>query len=250
MPPVLEWEEVSVGKAGRMILEAVSLTVEEGEYLALIGPNGAGKSTLLRAALGLVPLAAGRIRLFGEDLSRFRAWERLGYAPQRFAAPGGGFPLSVEELVGMGLIRSWLPAPFTSRVRARVSEALELLGIPHLARRPVHQLSGGELQRVLVARALVSGADLLLLDEPAAGVDRETREAMFRVFEEIHGEGRTLVVVCHGLEGLVERGLQRVAALDRTLVWCGLPLEVPDHLPSPEEGVCHHGQELRAERRA
>jgi zinc transport system ATP-binding protein len=248
--PVLEWEEVVVRADGRTILEGVSLSVEEGEYLAVIGPNGAGKSTLLKAALGLVPLAAGAVRLFGEALGRFRSWERVGYAPQRFGPPGGGFPLSVQEMVAMGLVRSWFPSRLSPRGRARVAEALELLGLGHIAATPVHRLSGGELQRVLVARALVSGADLLLLDEPAAGVDAETREVMFGAFQEMHQQGKTLVVVCHGLQGLLGRGLQRVAAIDGTLLWCGPPTEVPAHLPAPEEGVCHHGEPPRVPRRS
>ncbi|XRQ16668.1 metal ABC transporter ATP-binding protein [Actinomadura welshii] len=184
---------------GREVLCDVSLRVGPGDVVALLGPNGAGKSTLVKALLGLVPLAAGRTEIYEEPPARFRDWGRIGYVPQRLPA-GGGVPATVREVVASGRIarRSrWRPA--SAADRAAVDDALAAVGLAGLAGETAHLLSGGQRQRVLIARALAGEPDAFVLDEPTAGVDAGSQEALAGTLGTLAGAGRTVVLVTHEL---------------------------------------------------
>ncbi len=216
-PPLIEVEEVSFTYGAVTALSGVSLKVEAGDFLALIGPNGSGKSTLVRIMLGLLAPSAGSVRMFGEPVRSFRRWERVGYIPQRAAASDPDFPASVLEVVALGG-RGRLP-------RTVVQEALALTGMEGLGSRRIGSLSGGEQQRVFIARALVSGPSLLVLDEPTAGVDAASRQDFYDLLDRLNRErGITLVLVTHDI-GVVSRHVRQVACLNRTLVFHGTPDE-------------------------
>jgi zinc transport system ATP-binding protein len=216
--PVVELSHVTAGYGGLNAIEDVSLSVVQGEFLALVGPNGGGKSTLLKVVLGLLEPRAGTLRVFGSSPADSR--RRLGYVPQA-ARFDRDFPISVNDLVAQArLDGARLFARPTAADRAAVTAALEEMRIAHLARRPVAALSGGELQRALIARALAGEPELLLLDEPTASVDARMGETIYDLLVRLN-DRITLVVVSHDI-GFVTAHAGRVACLNRTLV-CHAP---------------------------
>ncbi|TNH23014.1 metal ABC transporter ATP-binding protein [Micromonospora orduensis] len=197
--PVITVEHGAVGYDGRPVLRDVSLSVTAGEVVAVLGANGSGKSTLIRAVLGLVPLSTGTITLFGQPQRRFRQWQRIGYVPQRLGA-GGGVPATVREVVASGrLARRGLLRPPGTADRAAVDDALRAVGLADRAADPVATLSGGQQQRTLIARALAGRPELLILDEPTAGVDAASQEAFAGALRDFVGDGGTVLLVAHEL---------------------------------------------------
>jgi zinc transport system ATP-binding protein len=194
--PLVALRGGAVGHGGTLVLSGVDLRVDAGEVVAILGPNGAGKSTLVRALVGLHPLAAGTLELFGTPAGRLRERHRVGYVPQRVGA-SSGVPATVHEVVLSGrlhALRRWRRA--TAEDREQVAHGLEVVGLSELGQHPVGQLSGGQQQRVLIARALVGDADLLVLDEPTSGVDLASQEALATALDHLralHGKGVLLV---------------------------------------------------------
>lgn len=192
------------------ILHQVSLTVERGESVALLGANGCGKSTLIKACLGLYPLADGDVQLFGASLSKRRQvpWMQVGYVPQRVSATAG-VPATALEVVRSGLLGPGRPfASWGSGAKAQALEALAQVGLAKRANDHVQVFSGGQAQRVMIARALVRRPQLLFLDEPLAGVDRASRQGLADCLAQLREQGITLVTVLHEmgeLAGLVDR---------------------------------------------
>ncbi|GLZ01342.1 metal ABC transporter ATP-binding protein [Actinoplanes sp. NBRC 103695] len=189
----------AVGYGAREVLHDVSLGVTQGEVVAILGANGSGKSTLIRAVLGLVPLSHGDIELFGTPRRRFREWARVGYVPQRVGA-GSSVPATVGEVVAAGrLARRGLLRFSGSKDRSAVRAALADVGLTDRASDPVATLSGGQQQRTLIARALAGEPDLLIMDEPTAGVDAASQEAFAATLGRFQGRGGTVLLVAHEL---------------------------------------------------
>ncbi|QAB18980.1 ABC transporter ATP-binding protein [Leucobacter muris] len=186
------------GYAGETRVERLSLDVPRGAAVALIGPNGSGKSTLLRGILGLAELTAGEVRVLGGSPDRAR--RSIGTLPQTDSRDTT-LPVSLRQVVTMGLYRSrGALRPIGREGRAAVAAALERVGLAAFAGRRFGELSGGQQQRGILARALVSDPQLLLLDEPFNGLDRENRDALLRLVRELRDEGRTVIVSTHDLE--------------------------------------------------
>lgn len=208
--PPLKVDSIDVVMGSTHILHQVSLTVERGESVALLGANGCGKSTLIKACLGLYPLAGGDVRLFGASLSRRRQvpWMRVGYVPQRVSATAG-VPATALEVVRSGLLGPGRPfASWGGGAKAQALEALAQVGLAKRANDHVQVFSGGQAQRVMIARALVRRPQLLFLDEPLAGVDRASRQGLADCLAQLRSQGITLVTVLHEmgeLAGLVDR---------------------------------------------
>jgi zinc transport system ATP-binding protein len=219
--PVLEIDHVTFGYGASLAVEDVCLTLKPGEFLALLGPNGAGKSTLMRLAVGLLRPRDGEVRLFGERLSRFRSWSRLAYVPQ-IASLRPGFPATVREVVLSGRTARRGPfRPFTREDKLQAVMALAAVGMPGFEGRLVSQLSGGQHQRVQLARALAGQPELLFLDEPAAGVDAATKLEVLQVLRDRCRNDRLAVLyVSHDQEAL-RPFATTVALLDREIVYCG-----------------------------
>ncbi|MQA28099.1 MAG: ATP-binding cassette domain-containing protein [Micromonosporaceae bacterium] len=195
---------------GRPALDRVTLRVRRGETVAILGANGSGKSTLVRAALGLVPLTSGRVELFGSPLRRFRAWKQIGYVPQRLGA-GSGVPATVREVVASGrLARRRLFGPQSAVDRRAVDAAIAAVGLSDRTGDAVHVLSGGQQQRTLIARALAAEPELLVLDEPTAGVDAVSQRTFADALGRFADDGGTVILVAHELgplEPLVNRAV-------------------------------------------
>jgi zinc transport system ATP-binding protein len=188
-----------VSYGGRPVLSDVSLEVTAGEVVAILGANGSGKSTLVRALVGLVPLGGGSINLFDVPQRRFRQWARIGYVPQRMGA-GSGVPATVGEIVASGrLARRGLLRPARSADREAVRAALRDVGLEDRIGDPVATLSGGQQQRTLIARALAGEPDLLILDEPTAGVDAQSQAAFATTLTKFQAAGGTVLLVAHEL---------------------------------------------------
>lgn len=211
--PVVTVRGLDVDLDDHRVLHGVDLTVHAGEVVAVLGANGSGKSTLVRTVVGLVPPATGTVAVFGTPIGSFRDRHRIGYVPQRSTA-AGGVPATVREVVASGrLSRRRLFRPATRADREAVAEAIDLVGLAEHAGRSVAHLSGGQQQRVLIARAAVNDPDLLVLDEPNAGVDHRSAEGFARSLRAFTGSGRTVVVVLHEM-GPLEPLIDRAVVLD------------------------------------
>lgn len=212
--PAVELEGVTAGYGGVPAVEDVSLRVEAGEFLGLVGPNGGGKSTLLKVMLGLLPPFSGSVRLLGGVPARERM--RVGYVPQ-FAAFSRDFPISVREVVLMGRLGvSRSRFGHGREDRAIAERCLRETEIAELASRPIGQISGGQFQRVLIARALAATPRLLMLDEPTANIDPRVERDLFELLKDINRD-MTIIVVSHDV-GFVSEYVTRVACLNRTLL--------------------------------
>lgn len=234
--PPLAMRGVGVTLGGEAVLRDVDLEVAAGEFVTLLGSNGSGKSTLVRAAVGLVP-STGEIELFGEPLARFRGWRRIGYVPQRSAATAG-VPATVREVVSSGRLsrRPRFGLPRRSD-REAVTTALESVGLAHRASSPLVELSGGQQQRVSIARALAAEPDLLVMDEPTAGVDARHTEDLAGLLADLAADGTTVLLVAHEL-GPMRPLVDRAVVLDRGRVVHDGPVD--EHIATAHSE--HHGQ--------
>lgn len=207
--PVVSLTDAVAALGARPVLRGIDLTVRRGEVVALLGANGSGKSTAVRAAIGQVPLTRGEVRLFGTPLRRFRAWSRVGYVPQRTTA-AGGVPATVREVVSAGRLSRTRLGPLRKADREAVDRALAAVGLADRARDSVNALSGGQHQRVLIARALAGEPELLIMDEPMAGVDLASQEVLAETLRAQVDAGATVLLVLHELgplEPLIDRAV-------------------------------------------
>ncbi|HRW18093.1 MAG TPA: metal ABC transporter ATP-binding protein [Dermatophilaceae bacterium] len=211
--PVLSLRSASFGYADRAVVSGVTLTVEPGEVVAVLGPNGSGKSTLVKGALGLAQQLAGSVELFGMPRADFREHARLGYVPQRHTL-ASAVRSTVTEIVASGRIprQHWLRGQ-TARDREQIGRALELVGLADRARADVTTLSGGQQRRVLIARALAGEPEVLVMDEPMAGVDASAQHVLADVLTRLAATGVTMLVVTHELVALADL-VTRVVVVD------------------------------------
>jgi len=231
---LLELRDASLGYDGHPIIEHASFSVERGEFCALLGPNGAGKTTLLRGLLGLIPVLAGRIEYHFD-----RAASPPGYVPQRDALDPI-FPMTAFEVVLMGTYAKTPPLwPVSRRLRRLAGECLEHVGLAACARQPFWALSGGQKQRVLIARALAVEPEVLLLDEPTAGVDHAAAAAVTQLIARLNREQHlTVILVSHHAE-LLRSAVHSVVWVDdgratkQSSPPAGLPEGWPPGAPLP-----------------
>ncbi len=219
---VIEAEGVTFAYDERPVVEDVSLTVEEGEFVGLIGPNGSGKTTLLKLLLGLQRPDSGTVRLFGEPTGEFSDGERLGYVSQKSTDADRSMPITVREVVTMGRYPHVGLRRLREEDREIVESALDRVGIAHLADRRINRLSGGQKQRTYIARALASEADLLALDEPTVGVDADSRDRFYDLLNELNERGITIVLIEHDI-GVITEHVDTVVCINRELLHHGSP---------------------------
>jgi len=204
------------------VLTDISFEVAAGDYVGLVGPNGSGKTTLVRAILGIARSAAGRVALFGQGLDQFKDWYKIGYLPQKTDGFNPNFPATVREIVSLGLIaRKSFPKRLDRADRSAVDHALERLGIADIGQKRIGELSGGQQQRTLIARAIVGDPELMILDEPSAALDPESRGHFFALLEDLNLNGRvTMILVTHDI-GTIGQYASKLLYIDRKVIFFG-----------------------------
>ena len=238
--PLIELRSASFGYAERRVVADVDLSVHPGEVVALLGPNGSGKSTLVRGVLGLVERLGGEILLLGTPRERFDEHTRIGYVPQRHSL-SASVRATVTEIVEVGRLphRPWW-RPAGREDRDAVAAAIEDVGLADRADEEVASLSGGQQRRVLIARALAGRPDLLLMDEPTAGVDHASQVALAEVLRRLAARGTSMLVVTHELDAL-EDVVTRIVCMESGHVdFDGTPRAYAAHLASHAAGTGHH----------
>ncbi len=220
VPPV-EIHDMTVAYHRKPVLWDIDIELPEGRLIAVVGPNGAGKTTLIKAILGLVPLASGKVELYGKPFHRQR--HLVGYIPQRESVDWD-FPVTAFDVVLMGTYGrlGWFRRPGAAE-REIAMESLESVGMTRFANRQIRQLSGGQQQRVFLARALAQDAQIYFMDEPFAGVDAATEQATVTLLQQLRSAGKTLLVVHHDLQ-TVREYFDHVVLLNMRLVAAG-PVE-------------------------
>ncbi len=202
----------------RVALDDITFSVAKGAYLGLVGPNGSGKSTLIKAMLGLTPSAAGEVYFSGQKRAGFGEWPRIGYLPQKISHFNPYFPATVGEVVALGLLSRKMER---AAENAAVEDALGLLDIGGIKEKLIGELSGGQLQRVLLARAIAGRPAILLLDEPTTALDPETRERFYSTLESINRDLKTTVVLVTHDIGTIGKYASQMLYLDKKVVFHG-----------------------------
>jgi len=210
---IVSLREASFGYADQAVVSGVSLDIHAGEVVAILGPNGSGKSTMVKGILGLNDHIGGQVELFGTPFDQFRDHARMGYVPQRHTL-STSVRATVAEIVAIGRLphQSWL-GRMSREDRRIVEESMALVGLADRAKADVSTLSGGQQRRVLIARALAAQPDVLIMDEPTAGVDLASQEVLSQVLARLAARGATMLIVTHELRAL--RGvLSRIIELE------------------------------------
>lgn len=245
---VIRAEQLGCSYREGRVLEDVSFTINRGDYVGIVGPNGSGKSTLVQALLGLVAISSGSARLFGSPCDNFSQWGRVGYLPQSLRLLNPDFPATVAEIVGLGLLSlKKFPRRLTRTDRDAVDKLLDDLSIYDIRAKLIGELSGGQQQRVLLARALVNDPELLILDEPTAALDPETRERFYHKITDINrSRGVTVLLVTHDT-GVIGQHASKMLYLDKRMLFFG---SFDDFCHSPEMSSLfgEHSQHLMCHR--
>jgi zinc transport system ATP-binding protein len=219
---VIEVKDLTVHLQETEALSSINFTIEKGDYIGIVGPNGSGKTTLVRSLLGLLPMVSGEVRFFGQALASFREWTAVGYLPQKGTAIDPRFPATAREVVASGiLVRKPFPSFLSAAEKNEINEALKSLNIVDIADQRIGKLSGGQQQRVLLARAFSHRPTLLILDEPAAALDPQTRDSFYSTLEHLNREHQvTVLLVSHDINTIGQYA-SKLMYLDRKLVFFG-----------------------------
>ncbi|MGY1820921.1 metal ABC transporter ATP-binding protein [Geodermatophilus sp. SYSU D00079] len=238
MTAAIRLRDASIGYGDVPVVCGVDLTVQPGEAVAVLGSNGSGKTTLSRGLLGLAAVLGGEVEVLGAPVGRLRERGRIGYVPQRHTV-SGAVPATVREVVGVGrLARLGLFRRLRPADRAAVADAVAAVGLGDRLGDPVASLSGGQQRRVLVARALAAQPELLIMDEPTAGVDAASQDALAAVLADVSATGTTLLVVTHET-GPLAGVLTRAVVVDHGRIGYDGPLAGAE----PHAGGGHHHPE-------
>jgi zinc transport system ATP-binding protein len=221
-PPLVSVNNVSFSFGTTKILDKITFSISAGDFLAIIGPNGSGKTTLLKIILGILQPDKGSVQLLGENIKVFKQWEKIGYVPQKATNIDSLFPVSVREVVAMGLLsQKKFPRFIRRRDEGAIDRALEQVNLKDFKNRRIGELSGGQQQRVFIARAIVNRPLILFLDEPTTGVDAETQEKFYSMLGNLNlAEKITIVIITHDL-GIVNKRVNKIACLNQRLVFHG-----------------------------
>ena len=219
--PVVRLSGVSIGYGERAVVRDADLTVTDGEVVAVMGPNGSGKTTLVRGLLGLATVLAGDVELLGRPLQTRQDRARVGYVPQRHTV-GGAVASTVREVVASGrLPRLAWHGRLGARDREVVERAIDAVDLAPLADSDIAELSGGQQRRALIARALASEPEVLVMDEPTAGVDLASQQALARTVGRLTARGVTMLIVTHEVGPLVDVVTRALVVTDGRITYDG-----------------------------
>ena len=239
--PLLFVKDVSVRRNKTDVIKDVNLKIYPGEFVGIVGPNGGGKSTLIQTILGVLKHHSGGILLSGHEPLSQGVFGKVAWVSQAAANLPKNVRLTVRELVSLGVLnhKNWWNWFLPNRASLKIEDAIEMVGLSHLAHRDVNQLSGGERQRAVIARALASEADLLLLDEPLVGMDRASRRSLLKLLDRCcHEQNKTIVMISHDIGAMLQTA-HRLVYLEET-IWFDGP---PANFPSLEELALMRGIE-------
>lgn len=210
--PVIRVDDLTFQYNGLDVISHITFAVQKGIYLGIVGPNGSGKSTLIKNILGILKPMQGSVELFGTSLGLFNQWEKIGYLPQRLTALNAHFPATVAEIVQMGLPK---------KDAKNLTRTLKMMAIDHLAPRLIGELSYGEQQRAMLARALLRRPELLVFDEPTTALDPETREMFYSLTREMNlKDGITIILITHDI-GIIGQYAKNLLYLDKKVIFSG-----------------------------
>jgi zinc transport system ATP-binding protein len=218
----VEVKKLSVSYGGADVLQDVSFTANPGDYIGIVGPNGSGKTTLIKTMLGLVPASKGQILIEGSPVEKFNGWEKIGYLPQKMPFLDLRFPATAGEIIATGTYAGKrFPKRVTSPDRQAVARVMERLEISDLKHQLIGRLSGGQQQRVLLARAFVREPQLVVLDEPTAALDPQSRESFYAMIKKINRDKKaTILFISHDVTALGKQAA-KLLYLDRRLIFYG-----------------------------
>ena len=242
---IIEIEELKVKYQDIEALDNISFEVESGDYIGIVGPNGSGKTTLVKALLGLIQFE-GRISFQGKSFSEFSLRKHIGYLPQKTSFLDQHFPATAREIIISGVYCcKRFPKRLSSEDYAAANETMNILGLTNLKDRPIGKLSGGEQQRVLLARALVHSPEVLILDEPTIALDPQSREAFYETVQNLNKEKQvTVLLVSHDI-GSIGKYASKLLYLDRQIIFYGSFEEfcksprMSDYFGSGQHLICH-----------
>ena len=218
---IIEISDVSFSYENDDVLHDVNLSIHKGDYLGIVGSNGSGKTTLLRIILGLIKQKSGSVRLFGKDIKDFKDWSKIGYVPQKVINFDNNFPLTVFEVVLMGRYgKLGLLHNVTKSDKKMVEDALINVEMLEYKDRQIGDLSGGQQQRVFIARALVGNPEILFLDEPTVGIEKDVKNKFYQLLHDLNEKLKiTIVIVTHDIESMASEAMHVACMKDKTLVF-------------------------------
>ncbi len=224
--PIFEVTALDFEVQNQKILDSVSLKIFAGEYDAIIGPNGGGKTTFIRMLLKLQTPTSGSIKIFGQDINKFKGWNKIGYVPQRTVLLDATFPATVFDIVKMGRTsKSGFFRRYNKKDLKYVYDAMKKMDILDLKDKMIGSLSGGQRQRVMIARALSSNPTVLILDEPNTGVDVKSQHLFYELLRDLNkNENITILFITHDV-GVIIDDVKRVLTINTKLLTCNNPKE-------------------------
>ncbi|MAJ01447.1 MAG: zinc ABC transporter ATP-binding protein [Euryarchaeota archaeon] len=227
--PVLDLSNISVNRSGQVILRNIDLKIMKGDFVGLVGPNGSGKSTLLLTILGALKASQGSIKIYGHNLHSRKLYGKIGWVSQAASNLPKTVCITVHELVKLGTVNAKnMFRLFDPERRRRVRHAIKMVGLEGVQNTDVSRLSGGQRQRAVIARALASDADFILLDEPLVGIDRDARASLLKLLNQLcRNEGKTILMVSHDLAAMRQTA-HRMVFLDETIHFDGKSNEFPE----------------------
>jgi len=210
---IIKSENLTFHYNGMEVLHDISFTVKKGDYVGIVGPNGSGKSTLIKNILGILQPQRGRVILFGQTCASFCQWDKIGYLPQRLNSLNTYFPCTVQEIVQLGVRRK--------KDSQNLKRILRMMGVEHLSTRLIGELSSGQQQRIMLARALVGNPELLIFDEPTAALDPETREIFYTITQELNRNQNTTIILITHDTGVIGKYARHLLYLDKKIIFSG-----------------------------
>ncbi|MDD5400464.1 MAG: metal ABC transporter ATP-binding protein [Sulfurimonas sp.] len=225
--PIFDIKNLTFIVKGQRILSNISLEIFRSEYIAIIGPNGGGKTTLIRMLLGLEKPTTGEVKIYGKKLSNFKEWHKIGYVPQRASHVDSSFPATVLDIVKMGRTsQRGFFSSFSETDKKLVYDAMAKMDILDLKDKMIGTLSGGQRQRAMIARALASKPEILILDEPNTGVDAASQKNFYALLRKLNKEDKiTIVFITHDI-GVIADDIARLFTINEKAIICNNPKQL------------------------